>query len=279
MLMARRIDNDIEGQRNSGDEGKLALAVLQEQSDLVAEMIVTRTVDNFLTYIAHLMKLLFVQKPEILQDTGQVKLSDILKFADRGSIVQYAIDDYVRKMSYQSLNELCRDLKRKTSFNLFANEAVLKTAVEAVAIRNVLVHNNGLVDTRLAGLLRRYRGHEGHRVGDFDAVSVRNQLILAVVDMDRRALAKWNLPKGTTEVPHLCHSFDQALFGGDRFAETATEADLKPTRGYLTCERCYSALHQCASCAGSGHANIFLDCTECAGTGWICAADGKYWKR
>jgi len=46
------------------------------------------------------------------------------------------------------------------------------------------------------------------------------------------------------------------------------------------CERCYRPTKQCEVCKGEGRVQfMFGDCTECDGTGWVCEADGKYWKR
>jgi hypothetical protein len=263
-----------------GDSQRRSVALLEEYSDLVAEMVLARSVDDFLTYISHLMKLLFQLKPEILQDAVQVRLADILKFPERDSVIQYAIDDYVRKLSYQSLSELYRDLKNRTAFQLFTSEAQLKAAMEAVAIRNVLVHNNGIVDSRLSDLVPRYRGHEGHRITDFNAISFRNQLILAVIDIDQRAQRKWSLPKGTSEVPHLCHRFDSLLSKARPSIETEPEAPQEERRRGPSCERCYSSTVICEVCKGDGNVALtFGDCTECAGTGWRCPTDGKWWKR
>lgn len=257
--MAQQIDSQSDTSvRQSGDSRRSTATLLEEYSDLVAEMVLTRAVDDFLTYVSHLMELLFQRKPEILQEAVHVRLADILRLPDRDSVIQYALDDYVRKLSYQSLSELYRDLKDRTSFRLFTSETLLNAAMEAVAIRNALVHNNGVVDKRLADLVRRYRGHEGHRIADFNAVGFRNQLILAVIDIDQRARSKWELPKGTSEVPHLCHKFDRQT-------------------GPL-CERCYIPTVRCAVCAGVGTVSyVFGECTECAGTGWVCPHDGKFW--
>jgi hypothetical protein len=259
--MAQQIDSQSDTSSRQSGAGRGSTAVLvEEYSDLVAELVLTRAVDDFLTYISHLMKLLFQRKPEILQTAVNVRLADILSLPDRDSVVQYAIDGYVRKLSYQSLSELYRDLKARTSFQLFTSETRLNAAMEAVAIRNVPVHNNGIVDTRIGDLVARYRGHEGRHVADFNAVGFRNQLILAVIDIDKRARAKWDLPGGTSEVPHLCHRFDRGS-GPD-------------------CQRCYRPTIRCAVCKGDGRVPyVFGECTECAGTGWVCPDDGKYWNR
>jgi hypothetical protein len=278
--MAQQIDaqSDMSAYQSGGSQARVA-AVVEEYGDLVAEMVLTRSVDDFLTYVSHLMKLLFQQKPEILQTTVHVRLDDILKLPDRDSVIQYAIDDYVRKLSFQSLGDLYRDLKARTSFRLFTSEALLNVAMEAVAIRNVLVHNNGMVDTRLVDLVPRYTGHEGHRVADFDAVGFRNNLILAVVDIDQRARSKWGLPAGSSAVPHLCHRFDSLFPEAELTSVNRSEPPRKRIGSGPNCQRCYRSTVSCQVCAGDGRVPfMFGDCTECAGTGYVCPQDGKWWQ-
>jgi hypothetical protein len=278
--MAQKIDtqSNVSAYKSGDNQRRAAAALLEEYGDLVAEMVLTRSVDDFLTYVSHLMKLLFQQKPEILQSAVQVRLDDILRLPDRDAVIQYAIDDYVRKLSYQSLSELYRDLKVKTSFRLFTSENLLNVAIEAVAIRNVLVHNNGMVDARLADLVSRYRGHEGHRVGDFDAVGFRNHLIRAVIDIDQRARTKWTLPAGSGEVPHLCHRFDMLLPEVESTSRAESETSRERMQTGPTCERCHKPTIRCDVCKGGGQVMFtFGGCTECAATGWVCPDDGKFW--
>ena len=132
-------------------------------------------------------------------------------------------------------------------------------------------------DTRLAGLIRKYRGHEGHRVANFDAVGIRNELIVAAIDIDRRACTKWNLPAGTIQVPHLCHKLEQLV--ESQHVEYPRAVSPRRLQEGPSCERCYSPTKQCEVCAGYGVVQFtFGNCTECAGTGWVCEQDGKYWR-
>lgn len=250
--------------------------VVKQDKDLIAELVVNRAVDDFLTYVAHLLRLLFETRPEIVQTTVQVRLIDILRLPDRESVIQHAIDEYVQKMTFQSLGELYKDLKTKTGFQLFESPAGLNAAKEAVAIRNVLVHNNGIVNSGLARSVRRYDGRVGERVVDFNPLDLQGMLVIAAVDIDQRAKSKWSLPAGTQKVPHLCHRFDAHRDKAKPRAASGEDDSLAPD-----CERCHARTLQCEVCKGVGETwgpVINMTCTECGGTGRVCAADGKYWK-
>jgi hypothetical protein len=198
--------------------------LIARDKPLIGELLITRSADAFLTYIAHLLSLLFHEKPEIVQDVVNLKLADVLRHTDRDSIIQYAVDRYVQDLSYKGLRDLYRDIKDKCGFRLFSNEDALSLAIEAVGIRNVIVHNNGVVDYRLARDVGRFRGQIGEKAKGYNPIELPSRLILSAVDIDRRAQEKWALPAGTTVVPHRCHEMENAEQADSRRAR-ATRPD------------------------------------------------------
>src|SRR6266498_59995 len=194
--LARFMDAKLRGDSASGpiNPNESYEVALSEDRDLIEELVVSRSVDNFLTYLSHLTKLLFQTRPEILQAEVQVGLADVLKLPDKESVIQYAIDEYVQKLSLHGLRDLSRDFKRRVGFQLFISDESLDRAVEAVAIRNVLVHNNGVVDARLAGASSFFSAMRGERIEGFDSIGLQSLLVVSVIDIDGRARDKWALP-------------------------------------------------------------------------------------
>jgi hypothetical protein len=258
-------------------------AALSEDRDLIDELIVSRSVDHFLTYLSHLTTTLFRSKPEILRDELQVKMSDVLRLPDRDSVIQYAIDEYVRKLSFQGLADLCKAFRRRLGFEIFTEER-LGRAIEAVAIRNAIVHNNGIVDSRLAQSSSGQCAKKGERVAGFDSIGLQSLLVVSVVDIDDRAREKWNLPGGGVELPNVCHNLDVLITRhSDAAADEFNGAEkFGGSHGGLACERCYSSLYECPDCAGRLTTSILgdgLPCTTCRSTGHLCSAHGGHWQR
>lgn len=171
---------------------------------LAGEIQVIHCVDHFLTYISHLLALLFRQKPEILSH-AQINLADVIRLPDKDAVIRYAVDEYVRRVSYQGMIGLYRDVKNKVGFQLFTEEQDLNFAVECVAVRNILVHNSGIVDSAMVAECPKYRSMEGGRVTGYAPQRMSDFIVLAAEDIDARAKAKWGLPAGRGRSPHLCH--------------------------------------------------------------------------
>jgi hypothetical protein len=177
---------------------------ISDDKRLALDLLLTRTVDYFLTYISGLLALAYQKYPGTL-GAVPVKLSEILRYSDRDEIIKAAIDEYVRGLSYQGLRQLQDDIRNKVGFRLFVDQADISFAVEAVEIRNVLVHNDGLADSRLTRSNPKYRGQEGKRVTGYDAFEMVHFLTIAVDVIDISAVEKWDLPAGKIQVPHFCH--------------------------------------------------------------------------
>ncbi|WP_367131149.1 hypothetical protein [Saccharothrix sp. HUAS TT1] len=189
---------------------------LTEDRGIIGELLLTRTTDAFLTYVSRLLGLLFREKPEILQNVVTVPLAAVLNAPDKDSIIGYAVDKYVQDLSYKSLRDLYRDIKNKCDFQLFTDVAVLNTAVEAVGLRNVIVHNNSVVDERLARDAAKYGNSIGHVATQYNALDMMSTLILAAFDIDTRARAKWGLPQGVLKVSHECHIYENDIEANER---------------------------------------------------------------
>ncbi|RKR89954.1 hypothetical protein BDK92_4318 [Micromonospora pisi] len=174
---------------------------------LVSELILTRTTDYFLTYISRLLTAVLRRYPESIKALPDIKVSDLLRLPDKAAVIQYAVDDYVRKLSYQGIRELHRDVKGKFGFQLFASPNNLTWAAEAIAKRNLIVHNNGIIDYQFTRQLPRYNGQEGTHLNDLNPLVNMYFLIIAAFSIDSRAQDKWHLEAGNPAASRLGRIF------------------------------------------------------------------------
>ncbi|MEU0437245.1 hypothetical protein ABZ153_37710 [Streptomyces sp. NPDC006290] len=182
---------------------------LRKDQETIDDLRTMRCTDHFLTYISQLLGLLFVENPHMLaQSNSEYRLKDVMRHPDMNAFLRHAAESEVRSLSYKGMRELYRDLKSKFGFRIFEDAGDLNFAVEAVAIRNLLVHNNGVIDSRFAAEVPKYAEDEGERVHHIKVGHIENFFVLAAVGIDKRAREKWGLPVGTLLVPHNCHRFD-----------------------------------------------------------------------
>src|SRR5260221_6988835 len=112
----------------------------------VIEMMLVRGADNFLTYVSELLALVFTSRPETLKSGETVRLDEILQHSTMDDLVKRLAERRVERLSYQGMRDLQKDLSEKLSFELFPSPESLVRAVRVIEIRNLLVHNRGIVN-------------------------------------------------------------------------------------------------------------------------------------
>lgn len=190
------------------DNSKGAVATLRRQRQLLLQMTLTRGVDNYLTYLAELLALLFESKPETMRaKLGEaakrrdaqpefVSLDVVLQHKTMDDLLDYLAERRVNELSHRGMLALDAYLSQKLGFPLFNDEASRRRAVRIVEVRNVIVHNRAAVNRLFIGRVSDDSFTLGQTIefnvddvfGDLDA------LAQSVADIDARAVEKWTLP-------------------------------------------------------------------------------------
>jgi hypothetical protein len=181
-------------------EGRGARKSLVRFRRLMTEMVLCRNTDNFLTYISQLLALVFRTRPETLRSKGTEKLDFILQYTSMDDLVAAIAEKRVNDLSYKGIDDLAEYLQDQIGFVLFDSSENSDRAKYLIEVRNLLVHNRGIVNQIFLSRLRSYSRHELGNLGEpvsldsdfiFDAAEM---LIKSAFDIDARAAAKWNLP-------------------------------------------------------------------------------------
>jgi hypothetical protein len=115
-------------------------------SPLLAEMNWCRGVDNFLTFVSHLLGQIVRQRPETLKSSKTAPLELILSFDSMDSLVDHLAEKRVHDLAYAGLTKLNDVLLSELGFELFPLEEDLKRAILIVETRNIIVHNRAIVN-------------------------------------------------------------------------------------------------------------------------------------
>jgi hypothetical protein len=182
---------------------------------LIIETVVTRSVDNFLTYISELLELVFVTRPETLHSDQKIAVTEVLRYATREELIEALAERRVERLAYQGLSDLTDDLEARLGFKFFTSDDDFQTAVRTIAWRNLIVHNRAVVNNTF---LRRVSSCK-QKVGDRlrltvdDAFAGIQSLARAVGDADVRAADKWGLDRSVAAQDLRSHR------GGIRYRE------------------------------------------------------------
>lgn len=114
--------------------------------DLLNEMWLIKTVESYLSYIAGLLTLVFKSKPETLRSAELVSYEFVLQYQSMEELVSALAEKKVEKLSYAGMRELSDFYETKLSLRLFEKKTHLKEAVLYVEMRNLFVHNHGIVN-------------------------------------------------------------------------------------------------------------------------------------
>lgn len=171
--------------------------------ELQTAMILCRSVDNFLIYLAEILALVFRTNPETLKSGETVRLDFLLQFQSFSELVNAIVDKRVNDLSYSGMEDLSTYLSERLGFDLFPARENLKRARYLIEVRNLIVHSRGIINTRF---LRKLKDLEGDFGNLGSQVPIGHRLALVgllflrecVCDIDERAAQKFHLPRRQT---------------------------------------------------------------------------------
>jgi len=141
------------------DEIKKRGAVMElrtKHRTMVLEMMLSRGVENFLTYLSELLSMIFRTRPETMRSSDTVRLDAVLKHSSMDEFISYLAEKRVNQLSYQGMKELASYLSKRLSFTILPEAKDLDNAIRIIECRNLIVHNRGVVNAifceRVAGV-------------------------------------------------------------------------------------------------------------------------------
>lgn len=182
------------------EEGTGALKNLRAFRQLILQTMVSRGVDNFLTYLSQLLSLLFRTKPETLRSNEQTRLDFVLQYSTMNDLVDALAEKRVTDLSYAGMRQLSDYLREKLGLELFTDEAALERAIFLIEVRNLIAHNRAIVNNIFLSKIRSRKESIG-KLGEPLTLEVDNVfdgvMFLAnmVAEIDMRAAAKFGLPQ------------------------------------------------------------------------------------
>jgi hypothetical protein len=196
-LAGREWDEKLTAQDLFFKDPKSSGRMFRHYQQSIYEMFLVRTVENFQSYMASLMRQVLEKQPLILKTKEKtVSLEEIFSFSSFDELKGYLIDAKITSLSYLGLKEIqdwCSGRGIPIRFGAEQEEQLL----ELIATRNVIVHNRGIVDSRYAqvvGKAAKFKPGEERIIG-FEYFTTRARLMCNVAVLtDRETASKFGLP-------------------------------------------------------------------------------------
>lgn len=168
---------------------------VEQNGAFVLEMWLSRAVDNYLTYLAQLLAEIFRAKPEAMSSSKKTKThAEILAFSSMAELRQALAEERVQALSYGNMEERTTYLAER-GLQLFNDDAEQRQVELWIKIRNLLVHNRGIVNTTFLKHAPKAEPLLGRRLlfRDYEILGAVALLSRVVAATDSRAVAKFAL--------------------------------------------------------------------------------------
>jgi hypothetical protein len=168
--------------------------------EFLAEILLTKTAEFFLKYLADLLSLVFRTKPQTLKSGEHETLEFILGFTDMRELVDAIAEKRVERLSFLGTRELSDFFEDRLGFSLTKDDEEMLRLVGIIETRNIIVHNRRIVSKLFKQRLPHHPGPLGSRVKvDYETVLADCTFIENLAsDIDTRAVLKWGLPAAGT---------------------------------------------------------------------------------
>jgi hypothetical protein len=206
--LANRIDgvldviDQADGEQGATRPKRRVSKELDPHRKVMQEVLLSRGVDSYLTYVSELLALIFKTRPETLRSKEQVRIDFVLGFDTMEELQDAIAERRVERLAYRGMKELSEWVEATLGFTLVPDERRLRVIERMVEQRNLITHHRGVIDYRYVRRL----GNADGGIGDVldlgespaDAILTTAQ---AVADADSRAAAKWGIERKPYRMP------------------------------------------------------------------------------
>lgn len=112
------------------------------------EALLGRAVDAFDHYLVSIMEMVFRREPRLLKSKSTLTAEELLSYTSIDEVVERLIRRKVEELSYAGFAAILAYVRERMGARPLIEEEPLRLASEAIAMRNIIVHNRGLVNQR-----------------------------------------------------------------------------------------------------------------------------------
>jgi hypothetical protein len=159
----------------------------------MAETLLTRAVDGFLTYLADLLAMVYEANPNALPREANIPVSLALDLDNRDALVRELAGRRVRALSRNSIDALNLPFKA-LHFPLFRSKEERNAIERVIAQRDLLVNSRGIVDHTYLRRVPNSKTPAGEPLIQKRSQAVDDTVMLveAAVRVDRIAAESWD---------------------------------------------------------------------------------------
>lgn len=162
---------------------------------MVSQDYVKRDIEIFEFYLTRMLLRVFLEKPGTLKNSEKIEIGEVLESKNLEEVVQKIAVKRVNELSYSGLEGIIDFLNTKLGLGYDKKSTSFMKAKELIEIRNIITHNQGLVNS----LFVKRTGRKDIKIGDrFPlnipyAIDAARQLEEVVINLDKLFLSHFKL--------------------------------------------------------------------------------------
>lgn len=131
---------------------------------LLAEVYISRGVDNFQCYLTDVLRSVFIARPETLRSKQEVTIEEVLQCGSISEFVARIAEKKADELTNSGFPAIMNFMKERLGVSIAIDDGWKDLTTLAIAIRNIIVHNRGYANERFLRLTSDKTLKPGERV-------------------------------------------------------------------------------------------------------------------
>jgi hypothetical protein len=136
----------VESLQKSIDDPDAALRQLKRFASVQSRNLTNATVNGLQHYFSEIVQAAALKRPEILRSGETLRVDEVLRFNRYKDLVTFLIDKKINELSYGGIKGMETYFRDRLGIEMFATDRARLLLTAFVEIRNINVHNRGIVN-------------------------------------------------------------------------------------------------------------------------------------
>lgn len=191
---------DPEANDDVDDSSNTAQATMKTFRRILSQNLVNNSVNAFQRYLSQLIQECIRKNPAILTSNEQVTVKEIVGLTRMRDVVELLVERKINRLSYEGIFGFETYLSERRGLSLFETENERVLAREMIELRNINVHNGGVINPLFVNKLRGQSSRtfvvgEPHHVVWDQFVTYAANMWTIMLRLDREASRKFGLKR------------------------------------------------------------------------------------
>jgi hypothetical protein len=177
-----------------------ALRQLTKFSRVQSRNLTNAAVNGFQRYFSEIIQAAILKKPESLRSSETVRIDEVLRFRRYSDLVSFLVDKKINELSYGGIRGMEAYFRDRLGIEMFSDEKQRALLTAFIEIRNINVHNGGIVNDLFLNKVGKVNGFDfdkgkAYHVDMDTLVLLSDNAVRTALDIDQSVAKKFKLQR------------------------------------------------------------------------------------